>query len=242
MARIIYVEDESAWLELTRNALIGHQVDSAGSFSEAVALIQENEPYDLALVDLNLGHGGDQLGAEILDLLRMDYPSTRRIVVTGHPPMGGLRANIFERYEVEEIIIKGSTTLPDLRKIVTEVLRADPSVNVAQDFKIKKSELTQRYRDWHAHLESIIRTKIREAQNDARKHSRMRKEGGRLTNSNESRLLLLREEFVRQATDFERAISEAKDMPDITAADEQLGNLMNRFASSIDEMGIGGAQ
>jgi CheY-like chemotaxis protein len=227
VARIIYVEDESAWLELTRTALIGHQVDAADSFRKAVALIRENEPYDLALVDLNLGHGDDRLGAEILDLLRMDYPGTRRIVVTGHPPIGGLRANIFERYGVEEIIIKGSTTLPDLRKIVTEVLRADPSVNVTQDFKVDKSELAQRYRDWHAHLETIIRTKIREAQDDARKPGRMR---NRPANTNESRLLLLREEFVRAAADFESALAEATSMPDITAASAQLGQLISKFS------------
>jgi CheY-like chemotaxis protein len=229
VARIIYVEDEPAWLELTRSALIGHQVDGADSFRKAVALIRENEPYDLALVDLNLGHDNDRLGAEILDLLRMEYPGTRRIVVTGHPPIGGLRANIFERYGVEEIIIKGSTTLPDLRRIVTEVLRGDPAANVTRDFKAGKSELAQRYRDWHAHLETIIRTKIREAQVDARKPGRMR---NRPANTDESRLLVLREEFVRAAADFESALAEAASMPDITAASEQLNELISRFPTS----------
>jgi nucleoside phosphorylase/CheY-like chemotaxis protein len=131
VARIIYVEDELVWLDLTRNALIGHQVDSAGSFREAVALIQQNAPYDLALIDLNLEEGDDRLGGEILDMLKMDYPSTHRIVVTGHPPVGGLRANILDRYGVEEIIIKGHTTLPELRKIVTEVLSVDSPATVA---------------------------------------------------------------------------------------------------------------
>lgn len=240
MARIIYVEDEPAWLDLTRSALVGHQVDSAGSFREAVALIQENAPYDLALVDLNLEEGDDRLGGEVLDLLRMDYPSTPRIVVTGHPPVGGLRANIFERYGVEEIIIKGHTTLPDLRKIVTQVLRADSAMNVTQEVKIAKSELMQRYRDWYRHLESMIRTNIREAQDNARKPGKTRRDQGRLMSSDENRWLLVREEFVRQSSDFERALSEAKSMPDIAAVGEQLNGMINKFAGGIDGMRLGG--
>jgi len=236
VARIIYVEDEPVWLDLTRSALAGHQVDFAGSFGEAVALIQENAPYDLALVDLNLEEDDDRLGGEVLDLLRMDYPSTRRIVVTGRPPIGGLRANIFERYAVEEIIIKGRTTLPDLRKIVTEVLRTDSSVKVAQDVKASKSELMQRYRDWHGHLESIIRTMITEAQADARKPARAR----RAPDMGQRRWLLIREEFVRQSSDFERAISRATSTPDITAASEQLDSMMSKFADDTDGMRSGG--
>ena len=44
----------------------------------------------------------------------------------------------------------------------------------------------------------------------------------RLTNTND--LLLLREEFVRSAADFETALAEATTMPDITAASAQLAS------------------
>ena len=218
MARIIYVEDEASWLDLTRSALSGHQVDSAGSFREAVALIQQNEDYDLALVDLNLEGGNDQLGAEILDLLRLEHPATRRIVVTAHPPIGGLRANIFERYEVEEIIIKGRTTLPDLRKIVTDVLRADSTMIIAQDTKIAKSELMQRYRDWHGHLERFMRTSIREAQDDSAKQGKMRREQSISADSERNRLLSLREKFARQSADFEEVLFASATVSDMGAA------------------------
>jgi CheY-like chemotaxis protein len=234
VAKIIYVEDEPVWLDLTRSALRGHQVDSASTFDEAVSLIQENAPYDLALVDLNLRDDDDRLGGEILDLLRMDHPNTRLIVVTGHPPIGGLRANIFERYGVEEVIIKGHTTLPDLRRIVTEVLHADSSVNATQEFKVGKSELSQRYRDWHGQLEGIIRTRIREAQNDTRGPGRAHGEAGDHTNRDQNRLLLLREEFVRQTADFETVLSGAADVPEIIAAGDQLDRMMMRFATRID--------
>ena len=236
MARIIYVENEPEWLQLTRSALAGHQVDTAGTFGEAVALIQASEPYDLALVDLNLGEGDDRLGAEILDLLRMEYPGTRRIVVTGRPPGGGLRANIFERYQVDEIIIKGSTTLPDLRKIVTETLDSDSSADAGQDFKTAKSELSQRYRDRRGHLEGIIRTRLREARDGQHRPGMMRREADRPVSRNEARLLQLRDEFVKQTAGFERTLSAASNMAELIAAGEQLDRLIKRFASGIDEM------
>jgi CheY-like chemotaxis protein len=233
VARILYVEDEPAWLDLTRNALVGHQVDSARSFSEAVTLIQESPPYDLALVDLNLEEGDDRLGGEILDMLRMDYPSTRLIVVTGRPPIGGLRANIFERYGVEEIIIKGSATLPDLRRIVTEILRADSSVDITQDVKTDKSALAQRYRDWHRHVESIIRTEIREAQDVASGVEKKRGKQGRMTATDQNLWLLLREEFVRMSYDFERTLSDATSIPDIAEATDKLDIMINKFSGGI---------
>jgi CheY-like chemotaxis protein len=234
VARIIYVENEEEWLNLTRSALSGHQVDTAGSFGEAIALIQAGDPYDLALVDLNLSDGDDRLGAEILDLLRMEYPRTRRIVVTGRPPGGGLRANIFERYEVDEIIIKSAMTIPDLRKIVTETLRSDSSADATQEFKSRKSDIGQRFRDWRGHVEGIIRTRLREARDGQHRQGRTHRAPDHQANGEESRLLLLREEFIRLTTEFERTLFAASDMAELTAADERLDRLIKHFA------GIGG--
>jgi hypothetical protein len=54
------------------------------------------------------------------------------------------------------------------------------------------------------------------------------------------RWLLIREEFVRQSSDFERAISRATSTPDITAASEQLDSMMSKFADDTDGMRSGG--
>jgi CheY-like chemotaxis protein len=226
------------WLDLTRSALAGHQVDSAGSFREAIALIQANEPYDLALVDLNLDGGDDRLGAEILDFLRLEYPTTRRIVVTAYPPAGGLRANIFVRYGVDEIIFKGRTTLPDLRKIVTEVLSNDSSAIITQDARIDKSELTQRYRDWHTHLESTLRTLIRGVQGHLPEPGKTRRQANARTESKKNRLLLLREKFARESADFERILSAAASIPEIAAAGELLDRMTIDFAEALTEKGL----
>lgn len=126
MARIIHVEDDSEWIKFARKALADHTVDSANTYIEALLLIRDNPPYDLALVDLNLERNVDRLGGEILDVLKADYPTTRRIVVTGQPPAGGLRDNLFERYGLDDVIIKGEATLPGIRRIVAGALRRNP--------------------------------------------------------------------------------------------------------------------
>lgn len=163
MSMILHVEDEGSWRDFVKRALADHHIDSAASADEALHYLQGEVTYDLALVDLNLIEPGDLLGGEILDLLRTRYPSTRRVVVTGRPPWGSLRANIFERYEVEEIIIKGQLTLPDLRRVVEGAL--DQKMwGVPQDVKLNKSVLRQRLRDWQRVQTSLMNDKIRKAE------------------------------------------------------------------------------
>jgi hypothetical protein len=185
-------------------------------------------------VDLHLGESGDRLGGEILDMLMMDYPGTRRIVVTGHPPEGGLRVNIFERYGVDEIIIKGRTTLPDLRRIVTEALRADSPASATGGAEIGKSELLVRYRDLRGHLEGIILTRMREARDGVHRQGRSQKgEAGHPAQATENRLLQLRDDFVRHCSEFERVLSEATDVPGVAAARDLLDSMMEDFTRAL---------
>lgn len=235
MARIIYVEDEPEWREFARNALAGHHVDFAVNFHEAVSLIQANI-YDLALIDLNLGEADDRLGGEILDLLKIEYPYTCRIVVTGSPPSGSLRANILERYGVDEIILKGRTSVPDLRKVVTDMLRGAGGATAAPDARDAKSQLMQRYHDWHERVAGILRTKVREAQDQARNAGRLRSESGRPPAGHRNGWPELQEQFMRSSADFERAVAESSSQQDVTSVSEQLERMMSKFASEIDGM------
>jgi CheY-like chemotaxis protein len=178
MPRILHVEDEDIWRTFVKQALADHHIDSAASADQALHYLQGSAPYDLALVDLHLIKPGDLLGGEILDLLRTRYPLTRRIVVTGSPPRGPLRANIFERYEVEEIIIKGDVTLPDLRRVVEGAL--DLTMwDVPQEVKLRKSELRQRFRDWRRSQQNLINDKIREAEEYLRHAEKLHGQSGR---------------------------------------------------------------
>jgi CheY-like chemotaxis protein len=229
VARIICVEDEPAWLDIVSQALAGHLVDPARTFGEAVTLIQAND-YDVALVDLNLEGPDDRLGAEILDLLRLEHPSTRLIVVTAHPPSGGVKANILERYGVDEVILKAATTLPDLRRIVSGVLNGGSPATLPAEVKAARSEVRQRYLDWHGHLERIIRTRAREAEDGAGRAGRKRRPPGGAAGDDRNRWLRLREELVDASSAFERLLSEATEMPDIAAASERLDQMIDEFA------------
>lgn len=178
MSRILHVEDEDIWRDFVKRALADHHIDSAASLDEALHYLQGNAPYDLALVDLDLIKPGDLLGGEILDLLRTRYPLTRRVVVTGSPPWGSLRANIFQRFEVEEIIIKGQQALPDLRRVVEGAL--DQAMwDVPQDVKLRKSELRQRFRDWQRNQANLLNEKIREVEEFSRNSEKVHGQAGR---------------------------------------------------------------
>jgi CheY-like chemotaxis protein len=116
------VDDDEEWRQLIKSRLGDHHVDSAKSLQEAISLLQAGPPYDVALVDLNLATDSDRQGGDLLDLMRIRYPSTFRVLVTGSPPAGSVRKNVFERYGVEEIIIKSNLDMPDLRRVVEEAI------------------------------------------------------------------------------------------------------------------------
>jgi len=113
------VDDEEFWRKLIKDRLVDHHVDSAESLQEAIDLLQSEPSYDVALVDLNLAGDNDSQGGDLLELMKVRYPQTRRILVTGSPPAGSVRRNI-ELYGVDEIIIKHEMSLPDLRRVVEE--------------------------------------------------------------------------------------------------------------------------
>jgi CheY-like chemotaxis protein len=147
LARILHVDDDESWRRLIKSRLGDHWVDSAESLQEAIDLLQREPEYDVALVDLNLAGDSDRQGGELLDLMRIRYPATRRILVTGSPPAGSVRKNVFDRYDVEEIIIKSTTDMPDLRRVVEEAV-AQGSGRLSQSLRLSRSALRERFREW----------------------------------------------------------------------------------------------
>jgi CheY-like chemotaxis protein len=124
-ARILFVEDEQAWLDVISRALPDYHVDMASSYGEALALLQAGIFYDVALIDLNLMDSGefdsrDQLGGEILHILRNNYPTTRRIAITGWPP-SSVRM-VLEDFGVDDLLLKRNMTLSDLRHVNEQAL------------------------------------------------------------------------------------------------------------------------
>jgi CheY-like chemotaxis protein len=143
LARILHVDDDETWREIIKRRLGDHHIDSAASLQQAIDLLQTESPYDVALVDLNLETNSDGQGGELLDLMRIRYPETRRILVTAAPPSGSVRKNLIEPYDVYEVLIKRDMDLRDLRRVVEEAI-AEPSPSL----RVKQSALRQRYQDW----------------------------------------------------------------------------------------------
>jgi CheY-like chemotaxis protein len=123
--RILLVENSPEWQDSIRRGLPDHDVDLAPSYDEALALLDVGPEYALAIVDLNLNDSEsynplDMLGGDVLEHLRENYPSTRRIALTASP--SGTVRQIFERYDIDDLLLKQSLTIAELRKAVKVAL------------------------------------------------------------------------------------------------------------------------
>lgn len=234
MSRILHVEDEDSWRDFVKRALADHHIDSAASPDEALHYLQGGAAYDLALVDLNLIAPGDLLGGEILDLLRTRYPSTRRVVVTGRPPWGSLRANIFERYEVEEIIIKGQLNLPDLRRVVEGAL--DQKMwGVPQEVKLNKSELRQRLHDWQRSQASLMNDKIRKAEEYLRNAEKLHERSALRAQEELSRVQTQLDLFNSDCSAIEKKLDGVIVMANVFRVLEELERIEAKYAEGVPD-------
>jgi CheY-like chemotaxis protein len=238
MARILHVENEEIWRQIVRESLEDHHVDSAKSVKEAVALLQgTGAAYDVALIDLNLETDSDGQGGEVMDLLLSRYPSTRRIVVTGSPPPGALRKTVFERYDAEEIIIKRTVDIPDLRRVVEEAIARGPA-GLSQQLRFNRSALRQRFRDWQGTQAERMSNDVREAEKhleDSKKVSAQTAQRAQLTVlSAKSREF----EFTARSATLKRMLTEINTVEDLNTALEALDAAEEHFGANAS-MGDG---
>jgi CheY-like chemotaxis protein len=171
MTRILLVDDEElAWLEPMARALPDYDLAKARSYPEAVTLIESGESYDLAVVDLNLAGSDDRpamdnLGAEILKLLRQRHPSIRLIALTGQPSAS--TREIFYDYDVDDLLIKGSGTLRDLRKAI-KVALARTSPSASPGMRERRSVRWDDFRRWRDDATWLLDQQIRTTRRDLR--------------------------------------------------------------------------
>jgi CheY-like chemotaxis protein len=230
MAKILHVEDQRHWIDFTRKALADHEVDSAATFDDALEFLRAETDYDVALVDLNLVTQDDLLGGEILDLLRSQRPQTRRIVVTGSPPRGPLRARVFERYGVEEIIIKAEFTLPDLRKVVEEALVVG---DIPQGVKLRRSELRQRLRDLQRSEGRVIDRSVREAEEYVRNAQKLSVQSGKRAKEALAGAESLSVLFSRECARIQRIVDSIQSETDALLAADEIERLQGIFIDQI---------
>jgi CheY-like chemotaxis protein len=246
MARILHVENEQEWIEIVRRQLADHQVDSADTFEKALILLRDSPAYDLALVDLNLERDNDGLGRELLDLLKIEHPGTRRIVVTARPPSGGVMANIFERYGADEILIKGQLGLPDLRLAVSNSLGKINKVEAAeppsQELTRGKAALRQRFRDWSEHVERVIHERTTKAAEYLSNAERLHRHA-----MHRAKVMLdgwhdLQKRFSAECTRLDTLFAKIDTVAQLRSAVEELEHVETRFANEIkiESSGTGG--
>jgi CheY-like chemotaxis protein len=227
VASILYVDDDPFWTEILRKALHDHTVDVAASLQEAVDRLQwaRNQPYDLALVDLNLVGGNDGLGGEVLDAIRLRYPSTRRVVITGSPPSGSVKYNIFDRYGVQEVILKAQAGyLPDLRRVVEHTL-ATQATDLPPHVLEMQSELRERLyvmrRDALLQADEWIHAEGQHANNAARLHP----ESARRADEGLRRALRWRESVVARYDELGQAVGKITSIGQVTELTARLSEI-----------------
>ena len=232
MARIIHVDDEPEWIGNVRRALIDHQVDSATTYAEALKLIRGSAPYELALIDLNLEGREDRMGGEILDLLMLDFPGTKRVVITAHPPAGDVWSGIYERYKVAGIIIKGRTSIPDLQQVVIRALRGEAG-QPSPEPQAGDPDLRERYQAWHAETREEIQRRVRDAESAARHAGRA---GGPSVDAAKKVLgewQRLQRRLASECSRLEEAIASARTSEEMKTVTADLDQVMSSFADEI---------
>ena len=226
------MDDDESWRQIIKRRLGDHHIDSAESLQQAIGLLQTESPYDVALVDLNLATDSDQQGGDLLDLIKIRYPSTRRILVTGSPPAGSVRKNLFERYDVDEIIIKRDMDLPDLRRVVEEAV-ARGLAGPSQSLRLNRSALRQRFRDWQKVQSDRLKNEIRVA--DERVHDAEKASG-----QSRQRAQLAMEAVTQKEIEFQltcvrlrRLLEDIDDEDQFNAALEALDAAEDHFAEKL---------
>jgi DNA-binding NarL/FixJ family response regulator len=84
MARIVLIDDAVALAELFANEVQrhgGHQVTVVDAVARVTEVLAEQEPFDLALVDLSFP-GETVTGVDALAIIHLTHPSTRLAIIT----------------------------------------------------------------------------------------------------------------------------------------------------------------
>jgi len=240
MARILVVDNDQFWLEKISQSLPNHDVDGASEYQEAVDLLSQ-KTYDIAIVDLNLldapgYYPDDNLGGEILKLLRSDYPGTCRIALTGHPP--GRVMGIVNEYGVADLLLKQNMTLDAVRKVVQDAL-AGTSDQLQPGVRVSRLGAQDDLNRWQTDRIWMFEQRLRKLRNDLNSPPRGLSEA----EAGDHRTALLeqigaldreREEFERQFSDVSEALNAASTTRATSAVLGRIDTLKERFGTRGD--------
>lgn len=167
MTRILLVDNDQDWLDLIGGSLPDYKVDTALSYELALQAIRR-ETYDVAIVDLNLidtdkRRTNDFLGGRILDLLRADYPETRRIALTAYSPSSARQ--LIDLYDVDDLLLKGNMALAVVLEVVNAALKRT-SADLPPGARARRSELQQDFGMWRQGQAARFERQLRHIRNE----------------------------------------------------------------------------
>jgi CheY-like chemotaxis protein len=233
LARILYVDDEKDWRDYITRQLRDHHVDAVDSVQAAVDLLDSVAPYAVALVDLNLHDNGDGEGGELLDLLCLRYPATKRVVVTGSPPGGDIGKRILEAYDAKALIIKANLQLPDLRRVVEEAI-ADKPGELPKSLRLNRWILRQRFRDWHRSQSDRLDEELRAAEKHLSDTAKLGPQTRQLAVEAVVSARTRKERFREVSTRLREVVFGISTEADLDAALEALENAEDQFGEDAD--------
>ena len=236
MARILYVDDEKFWRGYIKRQLRGHEVHVADSFQAAVDLLKSGDPYAVALVDFNLHGDGDGEGGELLDLLCLRYPGTRRIVVTGSPPAGDVGKRIIEAYDPRAFIIKGNLKIPDLLRVVEEAIDAAPGT-LSHELRVDSSNVGQRFLDWDRIQSDRLDQELRAAEEHQERVAKLGRPNRQKAEEAVDRARQRRAGFGELSARLREMVFSIKSEADLEAALDSLGQAEQQFGKDADGRG-----
>lgn len=236
MARILVVENDPFWLEKIIRSLPNDDVDGAQEYEVAVDLLSRNT-YDISIVDLNLldtpeFYSDDNLGGDILELLRSDYPATCRIALTGHTPSRVM--GIVRKYGVADLLLKQNMALEAVKKVVQDALEGK-SAELQPGVRVRRMGAQKDLNNWQASRSWMLQERLRELRNDLNSPPRglsEAKAGDRRAELLEQIGALEQEqkELDRECSDVYEALNTASTTKATSAAIARIGPLKKRFA------------
>ena len=81
--QILVCDDDPEIRSALRRTLHSFQVTAVGTMQQALAELKMRH-YDAVVSDFDLGDGGGQDGLELLQMTRVLYPETARVMITGN--------------------------------------------------------------------------------------------------------------------------------------------------------------
>jgi CheY-like chemotaxis protein len=237
--RILLVDDEPEYGELIGRALPDYHLDFAQTYNEALDLLNVGLPYDVAIVDLNLigTKFNDRLGEKLLAHLLANYPSTRRIALTG-ASLASV-SKIYKRYQVDDLLFKPLRDLHEVGVIIEAAL-ARVSGAVPPALRAARSKLWDRLHKFKQKRLQRFDAQVESLDIDIREAGHRAARGPEASHAlaepmaAKADLEAMRASFDRECAAVARLIAGIDSDDALMTASQELDKLTSRFGADAD--------